>query len=92
MVALGGIRLRVFKVPSGFHTPAQVAYALAAAPVATEGAPLKEPEMVAVFTGDALFLSGAGRFFEGKPTGSCARARLGSCRTLRTIFCSHERE
>ena len=73
MVALGGIRLRVFHAP--FHTSMHVTYALAAAPVAIEGAATKEPEMEAVFTGDALFLSGAGRFFEG----NAGQARRSLC-------------
>ena len=81
---VGGTQLRVFKVP--FHTSAHVAYAVAVAPVATEGAAFKKPEVEAVFSGDTLFSSGPGRFFSMgcrvKPTGRCARARLRSCRTI----------
>jgi len=79
--ALGGLEVRCVHTPA--HTNGHMSYLVSD--------PASPDAPAAIFTGDALFVGGCGRFFEGGPEQMLQGAtKLGSLQPTTLVFCGHE--
>lgn len=80
-----GRDLRVECLLTPGHTMGHICYAV------TDERGLKERAQRAVFTGDTLFVGGAGKFFEGSPADMLASlSKLGALPPETFVYCGHE--
>lgn len=80
-IGLGALQVQCVHTPA--HTSGHMSY-LVKDTLSPEAAP-------AIFTGDALFIGGCGRFFEGGPEQMLAGAqKLGALPPPTLLFCGHE--
>ena len=80
IIQVGGLEVRCIHTPA--HTNGHMSY------MATDPS---TPAASAIFTGDALFVGGCGRFFEGGPEQMLAgAAKIGALPPATMLFCGHE--
>ncbi len=78
VIEVGRLTVRVLHIPG--HTLGALAYVVT-----------QEPDVPAVFTGDTLFVAGAGRLFEGDPLMMHASlAKLSALDPRTRVYCGHE--
>ena len=83
-VHVGELRVRCVHTPA--HTNGHMSYL-----VSDDRSDAGELSPSAIFTGDALFVGGCGRFFEGGPDQMLeATAKLASLPPATLVFCGHE--